>query len=110
MEQITEQIPEDQRASFRQRYSEIPVAKSLPTATRMLADDQGNLWIQGFPLPGEPPAPWSVLDLQGRLLGSVSLPERFRPTHIGAGEIVGIGTDELGVEYIRVYPLRKPAR
>ena len=87
----------------------IPHAATVPFYERLLGDDEGNLWVQEFTVPGEPPPGWAVYDPDGRLLGSVALPDGFRPTHIGGDFVVGVGTDEMDVQRVRMYALEKPA-
>ena len=48
-----------------------------------------------------------MFDPEGRLLGSVQMPERFRPTHIGADFVLGVARDEMDVERVRLYTLEK---
>jgi len=40
----------------------------------------------------------------------VTLPERFNPMEIGADYSLGVGQDEMDVEYIRMYSLMRPPR
>jgi len=37
-----------------------------------------------------------------------SIPPRFNPIEIGADYVLGIGWDELEVEYVRMYALERP--
>jgi hypothetical protein len=37
------------------------------------------------------------------------MPDRFWPTDIGTGEVLGVLTGELGVEYIVTYEILKPS-
>jgi hypothetical protein len=41
------------------------------------------------------------------MLGSVAVPEGFRPTHIGQDFILGVEKDDLDVESVRQYTLTK---
>jgi hypothetical protein len=43
---------------------------------------------------------WEVFDDQGRFLGVVTMPDRFRPVNVQGDEIYGIWRDELDVQYI----------
>jgi hypothetical protein len=79
----------------------------MPFYQAALADAEGNLWVQDFS-PGEPPAGWSVFDPEGRFLGAVAMPDRFRPQQIGDDFILGVARDELDVERVQLYALEKP--
>jgi hypothetical protein len=43
------------------------------------------------------------------MLGSVALPDRFRPTQIGSDFVLGVWSDDLDVQHVRMYRLDKPA-
>ena len=48
-----------------------------------------------------------MLDAEGRWLGAVTMPGRFRPYQIGDTGILGVLRDELDVERVRLYELIK---
>lgn len=98
----------DQFPQMATAFAEIPRPSQAPVFATLLVDRENNLWVQDYPSPGAPLISWTVFDPRGRMLGPVSLPSGFRPTDIGADYILGVWTDELGVERVRVYPLRKP--
>ncbi|HEX6861540.1 MAG TPA: hypothetical protein VF414_01930 [Thermoanaerobaculia bacterium] len=98
----------DQFPQMATALAEIPRPSQAPVFAALLVDRENNLWVQDYPSPGATSISWTVFDPQGRMLGQVSLPSNFRPTDIGADYILGVWTDELGVERVRMYPLRKP--
>jgi len=51
---------------------------------------------------------WAVIGTDGRYLGEVLTPPRFRVHDIGEDWVLGVWRDELDVEYVRKYPLIKP--
>jgi hypothetical protein len=69
---------------------------------------QGHLWVLG---PHRPNAPtnWSVYDLDGRPLARVTTPARFDLHEIGRDYLLGVGRDDLDVEYIQLYRLEGAA-
>ena len=75
-----------------------------------MADLLGYLWVEDFQRPGAEDRAWNVFDPQGVLVGRVTLPESFSPREIGGDYILGMGWDELNVEYIQMYPLSRPGR
>lgn len=79
----------------------------LPAFERLLVDDAGNLWVQHTAWPGRPPVAWDVFDGEGTMLGTVHMPSGFRATHVGADFVLGVWTDEDGVEYVRMYRLNR---
>jgi hypothetical protein len=101
--QVADRIP--QLASA---LAQIPRPSQAPAFSSLLVDRENNLWVQDYPAPGAASASWTVFDPQGAMLGQVSLPAAFRPTDIGADYMLGVWTDGLDVERIRMYTLRKP--
>lgn len=85
----------------------IEIPERIPAFERMMVDDGGNLWVQRTPWPGAVPSEWDVYDADGKTLGTVRMPASFRATHIGGDFVLGVWTDEDGVEYVRMYGLTK---
>lgn len=88
--------------------AEIPRPSRVPAYASLLVDRESNLWVQDYPSPGAASASWTVFGPEGAMLGQVAMPAAFRPTDIGADYVLGVWRDELDVERIRMYPLRKP--
>ena len=97
----------DERASTAATFDEIPKPEFFPAYLHLLVDGDRNMWIQEYPIPGAAAAAWSVFDSSGTLLGEVEAPLGFEPYHIGNEFVLGKWTDELDVEYVRMYMLRK---
>jgi hypothetical protein len=85
-----------------------PVRSTMPAFASLLVDAAGDLWVQEYPAPAAEGTEWTVFDPEGRMLGNVSMPGRFRPTQIGTDFVFGVGKDELDVEHVRMYRLEKP--
>lgn len=100
--QVAEGGPEAGKA-----LDNVQLPEHLPAFERLLVDDAGNLWVQHTAWPGRPAVEWDVFDGQGTLLGTVRMPAGFRATHAGANFVLGVWTDEDGVEYVRMYRLTK---
>ena len=89
----------------------------LPTHYRVLATTDGHLWVERGEAPRDPlpqvaepysrPTNWDVFSAEGEWLTPVALPPGFHPLEIGAGYVLGVHYDELGVERVRVYELVK---
>jgi hypothetical protein len=100
--QVAENGPEAGKSLDR-----VQVPERLPAFERLLVDDGGGLWVQRTPWPGAVPAEWDVFDDEGKMLGTVTMPAGFRATHIGEEFVLGVWTDDDGVEYVRTYGLVK---
>lgn len=90
-----------------------------PAFGSMRVDRAGRLWVQRidprrtredefFDRPGDAPAPWDVFSAEGVWLGAVEQPARFRFMEIGDDYVAGVWTDDLDVEFVRLYEIVKP--
>jgi hypothetical protein len=95
------------RPLMERSIKETPHAATLPFYRQFRGDDAGNLWVLKYEAPGERAGDWTIFDPEGRLLGDVTMPESFRPLHIGADFVLGVWSDELDVERVQMYRLEK---
>ena len=51
---------------------------------------------------------WEVFDAEGRFLGVVTMPDRFRPVNTDGDEIYGVYRDELDVQYVMRLQVNRP--
>lgn len=89
----------------------ISFADYYPAFSTTMAGPEGSLWIQrvlsaeraadgdDFSLEEMGAREWDVFDRDGRLLGVVTLPARFRPSRFHANRLYGVLKDELDVSY-----------
>ena len=83
-----------------------PMAERVPFAGDLLVDDLGYIWALRYELPeGGAGTEWRVFTETGSSAGTVVLPERFHAVGISADTILGVFTDELGRQDVRVYSL-----
>lgn len=106
VEQRILSAPEPARPGLRTLYQEMPRPETRPAYSRFLVDVDGFLWIQDFSYNGEARS-WSVFEPEGVWLGVVEFPDGFRPTQILRDRVVGVGRDELDVQYAQVYGLTR---
>jgi hypothetical protein len=95
------------RQRFTAMFEKMPVPSTLPAFSNLEVDSEGNLWVQEYPAPAAEGTEWTVFDAEGRMLGAVSMPDRFRPMRIGGDSVLGVWKDELDVEHVRMYRLEK---
>jgi len=50
---------------------------------------------------------WSILDSNGRRVGTVAVPEDFEALSIDGDRLIGVRRDEVGVESVRVYRIER---
>jgi hypothetical protein len=77
------------------------------------------VWLEDFETVEEMSAPswswsegpeataWTVIDPEGRWMGTVDLPPNFTLRAVGKDRLVGVRTDELDVQYVVVLKLTK---
>jgi hypothetical protein len=82
----------------------LPMPEAHPPYGQLAADGEGRLWVADYPLPGEPPLDWALHGADGALLGSVTLPVRFRLLDVAEGRVLGQVLGPGGAT-VRVYAL-----
>lgn len=92
-----------QRASIRAT----PYPELLPFYGEVVVDADRNIWVQGPPTPGRNTDRWLVFSEAGTYAGWIAIPRSLRVTQIDSDAIVGIATDDLGVQYVEVYPIER---
>lgn len=100
------------RSRRRREYETLPFPKYMPAFEALLVDVGGRLWVREYEPLGAADseyAKWSVYARRGRRLGEVRMPRGYRPFEIGDDIVLGLWTDSLDVEHVRLYRLIKPA-
>lgn len=90
--------------------SKMPFPDVIPAYDGLLVDLEGNLWVKESRRPGEMQPRWTVFDPRGRMLGTVATPLDFDIYEVGGDWLLGVWTDEVGVEHVRVYGIEKSAQ
>ncbi len=96
---------EQERAEALADLEEMPLPEAFPAFDRVLADALGFLWVEDYRLPGEQAPAWTVFDPTGRVLGLVELPPDLTIFEIGEDYVLGRVSDDLGIEYVQLWPL-----
>ena len=79
-----------------------------PVHGRILSDEADNLWVERYPsdaVEDSGTREWDIFDDEGRLIGYLATPGDFQITWIGAQLVLGVHSDPLGVETVRMYRL-----
>ncbi len=90
-----------------QRVPQSQIAETFPAFSWVMADAAGYLWVEEYQPPRERrPVPlWTIFNPEGRVLGFLETPVGLDLWEIGEDYILGHTEDELGVEYVQVWPL-----
>jgi hypothetical protein len=94
------------RARTQQHLDQMKIPSTLPSYSRMLVDVDSNLWVLRYAYQ-ETASTWDAFNRQGHLLGSITLPDGFRPHMITASSILGVVTGDLGVQRVQLLRLIK---
>lgn len=81
----------------------LPLPEFVPVAEALHADPLGRLWVVRTKLPWETQRRADVLDANGRLAGTVTLPPRFTVLDVGRDYLLGRTLDEDDVERVELY-------
>ncbi len=91
----------------RRSFQATPHAQNLPAFQRLILDPEGCLWVEDFLLPDQGLRSWTVFDGEGRPLTRLSLPRGNQVLDIGRDHLLALYRDDLGVEYLRRFPLTR---
>jgi hypothetical protein len=106
-QELADADDENERIFVRRMFGAMPVPETMPAYQRILTDDDGNLWVEEYRRPGDQQPRWTVFNRDGELLGEVETPPRFRIYQIGTDFVLGRWLDDLDVQHVRLYELRK---
>lgn len=103
-----EEVPDRARPRIRAMWDLVPRPDTLPAMSAVLPDAAGHLWIRSFTFPAvDASARWIVLDPSGQAVASLDLPAGMEVYEIGTDYLVGMVRDDLDVERVQVWPLRR---
>ncbi len=80
-----------------------PQRPATGEVSAILVGSDGAMWVQAYRMPWDASAEWMVFSPEGAWLGSMAMPERFTPHHVGSDFVLGAWRDESGVEYVHLY-------
>lgn len=92
-----------------ERYSTLP-DEPLPIFGTLVGDGAGGVWVGEYVVgaPRTPVPRYDVVSADGRVPGSVALPENLRVLDLEDDRLLGVLTDELGVESLAVFSVTLP--
>ncbi len=95
------------RQSTERLYQDIPFPSTFPAFDDLKTDPLGDLWVRGVARPGDERRHWVVFGPDGLALGPVETPPGLSVREIGRDYVIGTWRDELDVEHVRLYALRR---
>jgi hypothetical protein len=97
----------DRQRMMRQVWERIDFPEIMPAYDGIRIDAVGNLWVADYQPPGERVTSWTIFNAEGRMLGSIDIPERFRVFEIGADYILGVWFDDYDTPFVRIHRIIK---
>ncbi len=86
-----------------------PRLENKPAYGRLLADEEGRLWLQDYegygPFVEHLANTWSVLDASGGLVARVRAPSDLEVLAVTTGVLIGLRKDSMDQEFVVVYRL-----
>jgi hypothetical protein len=102
---LSRQAPQDRTMSSQIREG-VGLPEMLPAYSDFLFDELGLLWVGTFPPPARPWARWDVWEIsdsEAAHIASLEIPTALRPLEMGEDYLMGVHTDDLGVERVHRY-------
>lgn len=108
--------PPEQVDFVRRMWRESSRAPTLPVLRSVHVDASGHLWLAPYYIAGADPPPFEVFAPDGTWLGAVTLPPglergfiQYQAPYMEIGEdyVLGVWRDGLGIQYVRMYRLRR---
>jgi hypothetical protein len=65
------------------------------------------MWIELFREDPSAPRAYVIVDRQGKPIGRTTMPRRMIPMEVGSADLMGVLTDEDGLEHVVRYSLRR---
>lgn len=78
-----------------------------PAFSDLIVDALQHLWVAEYALEADSVSGWHVFSPDGELLGRVAVPPRLAIHEIGADCVPGVQRNELGVPFVRRFPLTR---
>lgn len=105
------QLAEASDANWRRRveamFAHLPIPETIPFYSSLVVDAGGDLWVGGFVAPDDSSRTWRIFDPEGRLVGRASTPAGLQVTQIGDDFVLGVWSDGMDVEHVRLLGLAR---
>lgn len=96
-----------QRGDYERWLAEAPYPEEKPAFRALAVDPDGQMWIQHWSAFGADRDRWTVFASDGALVAIVEVPAGLRLLDVGRDAVLALWVDELDIEYIRSYRLRR---
>ena len=91
-------------AAITRLHDALPVPELYPAYATLLVAGDGAVWVEEYRRPGHSgPLTWRVFAADGVLAGTIRIPSDLDVRDVGADYVLGVTSDELGVQYVQLY-------
>jgi len=97
------------RAPVRAAVDRLPPPDPETGFRYMKVSPQGHLWVRR-PGPPDGPTDWVIHDLEAQPIARITTPPKFEIHEIGRDYLLGVGRDELDVEFIQLFRMHGAER
>jgi hypothetical protein len=87
-------------------HRDAPLPEAAPVFQDLFVDSDGRLWVKQYRLPWEAERRWHLFDESDHWVGEVVTEQDLAPRHASGTEVLGVLTDEMGVERVARFSLR----
>ncbi len=87
-----------------------PIPDFFPAYGSIHTDALDYWWVEAYEVPGDTVRATTLFDPEGRMVGSVTLPNHFRVEEIGLDYVLGVHVDDMGVQHLWLYRLTQGGR
>jgi hypothetical protein len=85
-----------------------PLPQNAPRFGHFVPGTNGEMWVELFRENPSAPRTYVVLDRSGAAIGRAMMPRRMVPLEIGPSDLMGVLTDDEGLEHVVRYSFRRP--
>jgi hypothetical protein len=96
--------PRQERTALLDR---LPHGPLKPLFRDLHIGEEGNLWVEEFRHPADTQPVWMIYDTVGHAIGRLATPPGLDIKWIGSNQIIGIWSNDFGVQHVRVHTLTK---
>ena len=102
-----QRAPSGARPGMRREFAEMTLPGTRPAYSELMIDAADNLWVREFNPIRDAAQQWLVFDTDGVWLGRLMFPPQYTVLEILDDRVVGVERDDLDVERVVVYEIRK---
>lgn len=104
--QRPDQMTDAERRAFNARWRDWDFPDLLPAFRGFLVDDEGLMWIERYPSPGDRTTTWWVIDAEGTWRATAEVPGHVELMDVEGGRVAGVMRGDLDVERAVVFDVR----